>query len=135
MSGTSPVSLPRTSASSSSGPPLNFLTVQVTPLASAQALHSGSMAFAVLAELSAQTTRVESPPAAAEEDPPPSLSFGAPDGLDESSPPQAVSTTARTLSATPALSVRPLVLRICILHLCAWRHELEGAIPVRGPDH
>ena len=78
---------------------MNILTTHVTPLASAQALHSGSTALPVLAELSAQTTRVESPPAAAEVD---SLSFGVPVGLDESSLPHAVSTSASTPSATPA---------------------------------
>ncbi len=112
MSGTSPVSLARISASSSSPPPLNFLTSHVTPLASAHALHSGSIALAVLAELSAQTTSVESPPAGADDSLSPSPSAA---GVDESSLPHAVSTTASTLSAIPALSVRPLVLRMRIL--------------------
>ena len=125
MSGTSPVSLPRTSASCSSPPPLNFLTVQVTPLASAHCWHSGSIALAVLAELSAQTTRVESPAGADD-----SLSASpllSAVGVDESLPPQAVNTIASALSATPALSVRPLVLRMRILHPCVATCELEGA--------
>src|SRR5690349_9485121 len=115
MSGTSPVSLPRTSASWSSPPPLNFLTVQVTPFSSAHAWHSGSMALAVFAELSAQTTNVESPPAGADDslDPSPLLSAV---GVEESLPPHAVNAIARALSATPALSVRPLVLSMRILH-------------------
>ena len=88
--------------------------MQVTPFSSAHAWHSGSMALAVLAELSAQTTRVESPAGADD-----SLSASpllSAVGVDESLPPHAVSTIASALSATPALSVRPLVLRMRILH-------------------
>ena len=81
-------------------------------MASAHAMHNGSIALAVLAELSAQTMSVESPPAGADDSLSPSPSAA---GVDESPPPQADSTTARTLSAIPALSVRPLVLRMRIL--------------------
>ena len=58
MSGTSPDWKPLVSASVRGPPPLNFFTTQVTPFAAAQARHSGSIALAVLAEESAQTTRV-----------------------------------------------------------------------------
>ena len=56
--------LPWISAFCSSVPPLNMRTTQVTPFSAAHFSHSGWMALAVLAELSAQTVRVEAPPAA-----------------------------------------------------------------------
>jgi len=56
------VLLPAMSAFFRSSPPLNFLTVQVTPLSAAHFKHRGSMAFAVFAELSAQMTRSLAPP-------------------------------------------------------------------------